>query len=267
VTRPKLGDRVGIPWLHSACGVCEDCLSGYETLCRRQKNTGFSVNGTLAEYAIATASHAIPLPPSITDDQAATLLCAGVTSYKALKETGAKAGDFVTIMGAGGGLGHLAIQYAKAMGFQVIAMDKGIEKLDFCKSLGADLVIDVTDLDAVAQNLKASGGLGSHAITCFATNLSAFKMSIDVARRRGVVVAVGLPTGSFPCPVFDIVLKGITIKGTIVGTRADCQEALDFGVRGLVKCSIELGELENIDDIFTRLRNGSILGRVVIKLE
>jgi propanol-preferring alcohol dehydrogenase len=220
-----------------------------------------------------------------------------VTSYKALKETGAKAGDFVTIIGAGGGLGiyiyiyvyiyiytkyiyifiyiyiyiyikgHLAIQYAKAMGFQVIAMDKGIEKLDFCKSLGADLVIDVTDPDAVAQNLKASGGLGSHAITCFATNLSAFKMSIDVARRRGVVVAVGLPTGSFPVSVFDIVLKGITIKGTIVGTRADCQEALDFGVRGLVKCSVELGELEDIDDIFTRLRNGSILGRVVIKLE
>lgn len=267
MTRPKLGQRVGIPWLQSTCGVCEHCISGYETLCRRQKNTGFSINGTLAEYAIATASHAISIPPSVTDDQAAPLLCAGVTAYKALKETGAKAGDFVTIMGAGGGLGHLAIQYAKAMGFQVIAMDKGIERLNFCKSLGADFVIDVTDSNAVTQNIDASGGLGSHAITCFATNLSGFKMSIDVARRRGVVVAVGLPPGSFPCSVFDLVLKGITIKGSIVGTRADCNEALDFGARGLVKCSVELDELENINNIFTRLKNGNILGRVVIKLD
>lgn len=190
-----------------------------------------------------------------------------MTSYKALKESGAKAGDFVTIIGGGGGLGHLAIQYAKAMGFQVIAIDIGHEKLNFCKSLGANFAIDATDLDAVAQNMKASDGLGSHATICFATNPISFKMSIDVARRKGVVVAVGLPVGSFPCSVFDIVLKGITIKGSTVGTRADCQEALAFGAKGLVKCSVELGELENISAIFNRLREGSILGRVVIKLD
>lgn len=210
VTTPQIGDRVGIAWLHSACGVCEFCISGCETFCEKQNNSGYSVNGALAEYAIATASHAIPIPDSVSDDQAAPLLCAGVTAYKALRETGAKAGDFVAIMGAGGGLGHLAIQYATAMGMRVIALDKGAEKLNYCKSLGAEFAIDVTDVNAVEQVHKVSecnGVTGSHGITCFATNPAAFKMSIDVARRKGVVVAVGLPAGSFPCPVFDVVLK------------------------------------------------------------
>jgi propanol-preferring alcohol dehydrogenase len=210
VTTPQIGDRVGIYWLHSACGVCEHCISGSESLCEKQINSGYSVNGALAEYAIATASHAIPIPDNVSDDQAAPLLCAGVTAYKALKETGAKAGDFVTIMGAGGGLGHLAIQFAKAMGMRVIALDKGAEKLNYCKSLGAEFVIDVTDADAVEQVHKVSecnGVTGSQGIACFATSPAAFKMSVDVARRKGVVVAVGLPAGTFPCSVFDIVLK------------------------------------------------------------
>jgi propanol-preferring alcohol dehydrogenase len=231
VTTRKLGDKVGIFWLHSACGVCEFCVTGNETVCFKQQNTGYSVDGTFGQYAIATASHSVAIPDALDYDQAAPILCAGVTAYKALKVSEARAGDFVTIIGAGGGLGHLAIQYAKAMGLRVIAIDVGDDKMKYCMGLGAEFAVDASKPDAAAQVMKYTKG-GSHVVCCFATNPKAFKLSIDVSRRLGTVVAVGLPAGDFSCPVFDIVLKRVTICGSIVGDRQDMKEAISFASRG-----------------------------------
>ena len=162
----KVGDRVGVPWLHSACGSCEFCVSGWETLCSKQLNTGFSIDGGLREYSLADGNYAIKLPDAVSFEQAArtqlnsvfyfsylcivfssttALMCAGVTSYKGIKETDTKPGDFLCVLGAAGGLGHLAVQYGKAMGLRVIAIDMGREKIEYCKSLGAEFGVDVSD--------------------------------------------------------------------------------------------------------------------------
>ena len=135
------GDRVGIPWLHSACGRCSYCVGGWETLCQAQTNTGYSVNGGFAEYALAEAAYAAPIPATISLTDAAPILCAGVTTYKALKETGARPGEWVLISGIGG-LGHMAVQYARAMGLRVVAMDVTKEKLSLAHELGAEIMID-----------------------------------------------------------------------------------------------------------------------------
>lgn len=266
-TNFKVGDKVGIAWLHKACGYCEYCTAGWETLCTGQSNTGYSVDGCLREYAIAQDSHAIRLPESLSFEQCAPILCAGVTSYKGLKELEAKPGEFVTIVGAAGGLGHLAIQYAKAMGFRVLAVDVGQKKLDYCKSMGAEFTVDATHGAAAENSINEYTKGGSHGVLCLATNPSAFHMATNVCRRKGCVVCVGLPPGSFPTPIFDVVLKRVTIRGSIVGTRQDCVEALDFAERGLVKCTVELDKLENINNIFDRLKANSIEGRVVIKMD
>lgn len=266
VTDFKVGDRVGIPWLHSACGNCEFCNSGYETLCTKQDNTGYSVDGCLREYTVAHASHAVRLPAQLSFEQAAPVLCAGVTSYKGLKETETKPGQFVAILGAGGGLGHLAVQYAKAMGLRPIALDVGHAKEGLCKSHGAEFYVDATSPNAVEEVNNITGG-GAHGVLCVATSVPAFKVATDICRRKGCVVCVGLPAGSFPTPIFDIVLKRVTVRGSIVGTRQDLVEALDFADRGLVKCTIQTRKLEEINDVFSKLKKNAIEGRVVMKFD
>eukprot|EP01041_Mallomonas_annulata_P000587 gene587-1140_t len=263
VERFKVGDRVGVPWLHSACGHCEFCVSGWETLCPSQNMTGYSVNGCYSEYVVAMGSHVVKIPDSVTMEQAAPLLCAGVTTYKGLKETETKPGEFCTIIGAAGGLGHLAIQYAKAMGMVVGAIDVGQDKLDFCKAMGADFCVNAMDKDAAQQVIDITGG-GSHGVLCLATSAPAFDMSVNMARRRGTVVTVGLPPGSFPTPIFDVVLKRVTIRGSIVGTRQDLVETLDFAARGLIKANVKSDVLDNINDIFDELRGSKVEGRIVL---
>lgn len=258
-----IGDRVGIPWLHTACGHCEYCVSGWETLCEQQQTTGYSVNGCYADYVVAMGSHIVKIPESVSFEQAAPLLCAGVTSYKALKETEAKPGEFCTIIGAAGGLGHLAIQYAKAMGMVVGAVDVGADKLDYCKTLGADFCVDGSASDAAQQVNKITGG-GSHGVLVLATSPAIFQAAIQMTRRRGTMVAVGLPSGTFQTPIFEMVLKRITLRGSIVGTRQDLVEALDFAARGLVKASVETDELQNVNNIFDKLRGSKVQGRIVL---
>eukprot|EP00595_Chromulina_sp_UTEXLB2642_P000469 CAMPEP_0196761158 /NCGR_PEP_ID=MMETSP1095-20130614/303_1 /TAXON_ID=96789 ORGANISM="Chromulina nebulosa, Strain UTEXLB2642" /NCGR_SAMPLE_ID=MMETSP1095 /ASSEMBLY_ACC=CAM_ASM_000446 /LENGTH=340 /DNA_ID=CAMNT_0042110337 /DNA_START=172 /DNA_END=1194 /DNA_ORIENTATION=- len=263
VKNVKIGDRVGIPWLHSACGACEFCNTGWETLCLKQQNTGYSVDGGLGEYAIGRASHVIPIPDKVGYVESAPILCAGITAYKALKETEAKPGQVVTIIGAAGGLGHLAVQYAKAMGLIVIAVDVGQDKLEFTKKLGADFAVDALDPKLIETVNGYSHG-GSHGVLVFATNPKAFKASVDLSRRKGTIVCVGLPAGTFDTSIFDVVLKRLTIRGSIVGTREDANEAFQFVDRGLVKCAIETAKFENVANVFERLRAGKINGRVVI---
>jgi len=194
------------------------------------------------------------------------ILCAGVTSYKGIKETELKPGQFIGIIGAGGGLGHVAVQYAKAMGLRPIALDVGKTKEAYCKSIGAEFFVDATAPDAVQQVNELTDG-GVHGVLCIATSPPAFKLGVDICRRKGCLVCCGLPPGTFPTPIFDVVLKRITIRGSIVGTRNDLVEALDFAERGLVKCTIETKHINDINDIFQRLKKGKISGRTIIKFD
>jgi alcohol dehydrogenase, propanol-preferring len=263
VTHLKEGDTVGVPWLHDACGRCEYCLTGWETLCPQQRNTGYSVNGTYAEYVLATADFVGTLPAGADLEQIAPILCAGVTTYKGLKETEARAGEWVAVSGIGG-LGHVAVQYAKAMGFQVAALDVDEKKLELARELGADLTVDCRGSDEVKVLVKQTGGM--HGVLVTAVSTAAFSQAIGIVRRKGTVVLNGLPPGDFPTPVLPVVLKRITIRGSIVGTREDLAEALEFAAAGKVKAEVSVEPLEAINDIFARMDAGGISGRVVMRL-
>jgi len=261
VTHLKEGDRVGIAWLHSACGHCEYCLSGWETLCLEQQNSGYSVNGSFAQYALGQADYLGRIPKNLPFVDAAPILCAGVTTYKGLKQTGARPGEWVVISGVGG-LGHVAIQYAKAMGLHVAAVDLGPEKMALASKLGAEITIDASTQDPAKEIQKQIGG--AHGVLVTAVSLIAFKQAVGMLRRGGTCVLNGLPPGEFPVSIFDIVLNGNTIRGSIVGTRLDLEEALAFAAEGKVKATIETLPLECINDVFSRLKRGQVNGRVVL---
>ncbi|ACM20867.1 alcohol dehydrogenase, zinc-containing [Geotalea daltonii FRC-32] len=263
VTVLKEGDRVGVAWLHSACGHCDYCLTGWETLCQQQDNTGYSVDGAYAEYVLAPAAYVARIPDGLDFTEAAPILCAGVTTYKGLKQTDTKAGDWVAIVGIGG-LGHMAVQYAKAMGLHVAAVDISEEKLELARSLGAELIVNAEKTDAATMIQKQVGG--AHGVLVTAVSPRIFRQSLDMLRRGGTCTLVGLPPGEFPMPIFDIVLKGITVRGSIVGTRKDLQECLQFAAEGKVKAVIETQALEAVNEVFDRLKRGQVSGRVVLKL-
>ncbi|ACK50766.1 Alcohol dehydrogenase GroES domain protein [Methylocella silvestris BL2] len=262
VTDLKEGDAVGVAWLHDSCLRCEYCETGWETLCEHQHNTGYNVNGGFAEYVIAAAPFAAKLPTNIDFAEIAPILCAGVTTYKGIKETEARPGEWLAISGVGG-LGHVGIQYAKAMGLHVAALDIAPEKLDLAMAAGADIAIDAREPDAVAQVIKATGG-GAHGVLVTAVSPPAFGQAIRLVRRNGTVSLVGLPPGDFPTPIFEVVLKRITIRGSIVGTRRDLDEAIAFAAEGKVKAQIARAPLEDINDIFAKLKAGEIEGRMVL---
>jgi propanol-preferring alcohol dehydrogenase len=264
VSSIKIGDRVGIPWLFSACGECEYCLTGWETLCKSQLNGGYSADGGYAEYCVAPAAYVARIPDGVSDEEIAPILCAGVTTYKALKVTDARPGEWVAIYGIGG-LGHIALQYAKAMGFNVIAVDISDDKLELAKKLGADLTVNGKSVDPVQEIENKVGG--AHAAVSVAVTPKAFEQAYRSVRRGGTLVVVGLPTGELPIPIFDTVLNGVTVKGSIVGTRKDMQEALDFAARGKVKAIIETQPLEKINEVFERMEKGNINGRIVLTLK
>ena len=263
VAHLKEGDRVGIAWLHSACGHCDYCLSGWETLCREQQNSGYSVNGSFAEYAVAQADYLGRIPRNLSFVDAAPILCAGVTTYKGLKMTETRPGEWVVISGAGG-LGHVAIQYAKAMGLHVAAVDLGPEKMALARKLGAEITIDAKTQDPAKEIQKQIGG--AHGVLVTAVSPIAFKQAVGMLRRGGTCVLNGLPPGEFPVSIFDVVLNGYTIRGSIVGTRLDLEEALAFAGEGKVKATIEILPLESINEVFSRLKKGQINGRVVLGL-
>jgi len=259
----KEGDRVGIPWLYSACGHCEHCLGGWETLCEQQKNTGYSVNGGFAQYALADSDYVGHLPSNIGFVEAAPVLCAGVTVYKGLKVADTKPGNWVVISGIGG-LGHMAVQYAKAMGLNVAAVDVDDAKLDLAKRLGASVTVNAKTSDPVAHLKKEIGG--AHGALVTAVSPKAFEQAIGMVRRGGTVSLTGLPPGQFPLDIFGMVLNGITVRGSIVGTRLDLQESLDFVARGKVGATVATDKLENINDVLAQLHEGRVEGRVVLDL-
>ena len=259
----KEGDRVGIAWLHSACGLCEFCLTGWETLCPAQEMSGYSVNGSFAEFALGRADYLARIPEKLPFIDAAPILCAGVTTYKGLKQTEARPGEWVVISGVGG-LGHVAVQYAKAMGLHVAAIDIGREKLQLARQLGAEVTVDAKEDDPIAEIQKKIGG--AHGVLVTAVSLPAFKQAIGMLRRGGTCVLNGLPPGEFPISVFDLVLNGLTVRGSIVGTRRDLEEALQFAAEGKIKATIEHQPLGAINDVFGRLKRGKVNGRVVLDI-
>lgn len=264
VTSLKVGDRVGIPWLYSACGECEYCLSGRETLCQSQLNAGYSVDGGYAEYCKAPAAYVAKVPDNLSFEEVAPIFCAGVTTYKALKVANVSPGEWVAIYGIGG-LGHIALQYAKAMGMNVVAVDIQDDKLELAKELGADITINGRNVDPVQAINEAVGGV--HGAVSVAVTKKAFEQAYRSVRRGGSLVVVGLPNDELPIPIFDTVLNGVSVKGSIVGTRKDLQEALDFAARGKVKAIVETQPLDKINEVFDRMVNGQINGRVVLTLE
>jgi len=263
VSGVREGDRVGVPWLYTACGHCEHCTTGWETLCLEQQNTGYSVNGGFAEYVLADPNYVGHIPDKVDFGTAAPVMCAGVTVYKGLKETDTRPGEWVVVSGIGG-LGHMAVQYAKAMGLHVAAVDVSPEKLALAASLGADVTVNARDGDPAAAVQKATGGV--HGVLVTAVSRSAFADAIGMVRRKGTIALVGLPPGDFPLPIFNVVLNRITVRGSIVGTRQDLREALDFAAEGKVTPHYSWDSLDNINAIFDRMRQGHIDGRVVMKI-
>ena len=261
VTHVKEGDRVGIPWLYSACGYCEHCLGGWETLCETQQNTGYSVNGGFAEYALANAGYVGHLPANVGFVDVAPILCAGVTVYKGLKVTDTQPGDWVVVSGIGG-LGHMAVQYARAMGLNVAAVDVDDAKLDLARRLGATVTVNAMTTDPVACLKREIGG--AHGALVTAVSPKAFEQVIGMVRRGGTVSLNGLPPGQFPLDIFGMVLNGITVRGSIVGTRLDLQESLDFAAMGKVAATVATDRLENINEVFARMHAGTIEGRIVL---
>lgn len=263
VKHVKAGDRVGIPWLYSACGHCEHCLGGWETLCESQRNTGYSVNGGFAQYALADADYVGHLPKRLGFVELAPILCAGVTVYKGLKMTDTRPGNWVVISGVGG-LGHMAVQYAKAMGLNVVAVDIDDAKLTLARTLGATLTVNARNQDPAAVIKKEIGG--AHGVLVTAVSPQAFSQALGMVRRGGTISLNGLPPGDFPLPIFDVVLGGITVRGSIVGSRLDLQESLMFAEEGKVKATVSTDRLDNINQVFARMRAGEIEGRVVLDM-
>jgi propanol-preferring alcohol dehydrogenase len=263
VTSVQMGERVGVPWLYSACGHCEYCLSAKEPVCADAKFGGYTQNGGFAEYILADPDYVAHIPAGLDAREAAPIICAGVTSYKGIKEASVRPGQWMVISGVGG-LGHLAVQYAKAMGLQVCAVDVDAEKLAHAQRLGADAVVNALD-DGAIEAVKAATGGGAHGVLITAPSLSAFKQGVAMTRKHGTCVLVGLPPGEFPMPLFDVVANCITVRGSFVGSRQDMTEALAFAAAGKVKADVELQPLSAINEVLERLEHGGVASRIVIE--
>ena len=263
VDNVREGDIVGAPWLFSACGHCEFCITGWETLCESQQNGGYSVDGGYAEYVVADARYIARFPKGINFLEMAPITCAGVTVYKGLKETETKPGEWVAISGVGG-LGHLAVQYAKAMGMHVAAIDVADDKLELAKSLGADLTVNALEQDPGEFLKKEAGGM--HGVLVTAVSPIAFSQGLSALRRKGTIALNGLPPGSFDLPIFNTVLNRLTVRGSIVGTRKDMQEAIGFAAEGKVKATVHAAKLEDINEVLDKLKKGDVEGRIVLEI-
>lgn len=265
VTNLKVGDRVSIAWMFESCGSCEYCTTGRETLCRSVKNAGYTVDGGMATHCVVTADYAVKVPDGLDPAQASSITCAGVTTYKGIKVSGVRAGQWIAIYGAGG-LGNLAVQYAKKVfGARVIAIDINDDKLAFAKEVGADLTINPLKEDSVQVIQEKVGG--AHAAVVTAVSKVAFNAAVNCVRAGGRVVAIGLPPETMDLSIPRIVLDGIEIVGLLVGTRQDLAEAFQFGAEGLVVPLVQLRRLDEANDIFQEMRDGKIQGRMVIDMK
>jgi propanol-preferring alcohol dehydrogenase len=257
-----LGRRVAIPWLGSACGRCEYCMSGWETLCQTQQNSGYSIDGTYAEYAVANADYVVPVPDAVSSFDAAPLTCAGVTAYKAVKVSETRPSDLVAVFGIGG-LGHLAVQYAKIAGATVVAVDLEEDKLALARKLGADHTVNGSDTDPV-QEIQKLGGADS--ALSFAVSPRAMRQAFDSLRPGGRLVLVAMPKDNeLALPIFETVLKGITVIGSIVGTRLDLAEVFELHAAGRTSVIAEARKLDDVNECMDEVLAGKVNGRLVFE--
>ncbi len=259
----KVGDRVSIAWFYGACGVCDYCVSGNETFCRKVRNSGYTVDGAMAQQVVVDAKYAVKVPEGLDPAQASSITCAGVTMYKSLKVGETKPGQWVSVHGAGG-LGNLAVQYAhNVFGAHVVAIDGNPDKLEAAKEGGAEVLINRKQpgIDVAAEVQKDTGGVHNAQVT--AVNDAAFKQAVDSLRPMGKLVAVALPQGDMALNIVKTVLDGIEVRGSLVGTRADLKEAFQFGVEGKVTPIVEKVDLNDINDVIEEMKEGTITGRKV----
>ena len=265
VTSLKIGDRASVAWLFESCGHCEYCVTGRETLCRSVKNAGYSVDGGMAEECIVTADYSVKVPDGLDSEPASSITCAGVTTYKAVKVSNVRPGQWIAVYGLGG-LGNLAVQYAKnVFGAKVIGVDVNDLQLDFALETGADIVINPAKEDAAAKIQELTGG--AHAAVVTAVAKAAFNSAVDCVRAGGRIVAVGLPSESMDLNIPRLVLDGIEVVGSLVGTREDLKEAFQFGAEGKVVPRCQTRKIEDIEDIIEEMEQGKIKGRMVIKFD
>ena len=261
VTNRTVGERVSIAWLGSACGECRFCVDGRETLCEKQDNSGYSIDGAFAEYAVASATYVVPVPDGVSSIDAAPLSCAGVTTYKALKVAQVKPTELVGVFGIGG-LGHLAVQYARLMGGTVVAIDIEQPKLELAARLGAEHVVNASLVDPVTT-IQHLGGLDVAVV--LAASPRVFEQAFASLRRGGRLVCVALPAdgGAMTIPIFETVLKGISIIGSIVGTRQDLAEVFALHATGKTRVIAETRSLEDVNDAITEVLSGKVPARLV----
>ena len=261
VTEVALGDRVAMPWLGYACGTCDHCVSGWETLCLEQKNMGYSFDGTFGEYATAYARYVVKVPEGVDPFDAAPLTCAGVTTFKAVKVAGTRSGDLTAVFGIGG-LGHLAIQYAAIAGGRVIAVDIHDDKLALARELGAEFTINALEEDPIAAIQKLGGADQAIAL---AVAPRAFEQAYGSLRRGGTLVFVALPADNeVKLPIFETVLNGITIVGSIVGTRAELRDVFELHAAGKTTVIRETRSLDDVNEAIADVEAGRVAARVVL---
>ena len=258
----KLGDRVSIAWFYDACGVCDYCVSGNETFCRNARNSGYTVDGAMAQQCVVNAKYAVKVPEGLDPVQATSITCAGVTMYKSLKVGETKPGQWVSVHGAGG-LGNLAVQYAhNVFGAHVAVIDGNDDKLEAARLNGAEVLVNRKKEDVVARVNELTGGVHNAQVT--AVNDAAFSQAVNVLRPMGKLVAVALPQGDMSLNIAKTVLYGIEVRGSLVGTRADLKEAFQFGAEGKVTPIVEKVPFSEINSVIDEMKQGSITGRKVI---
>jgi len=219
----KLGDRVGIKWLADSCLNCEFCKKGYEQNCPEAKLSGYTVDGTFAEYVVSFVQHVSKIPDEIDSDEAASILCAGVTTYREIKYSDTQVGDWIVLPGAGGGLGHLAIQYAKAKGLRVLAIDTGSDKKDLCTKLGVDAWIDFQESKDIVKDVQKATSGGPHAAVITSAASAAYELAVDYVRPGGTIMAVGLPgTAKLQASIFFHGIQVHYYQGKLCWEQAGC---------------------------------------------
>ncbi|OOF95365.1 hypothetical protein ASPCADRAFT_147576 [Aspergillus carbonarius ITEM 5010] len=268
--RWKIGERAGVKWIASTCGECEFCLTGVDEVhCVNQSNSGFSVPGTFQEYCLADGRYASRIPDGVTDEEAGPMMCGGVTVYVACKRSNVKAGQWLVLPGAGGGLGHLAIQFARAMGMRVIAIDGGEEKRELCQKLGAEVFVDFRETPDVGAEIMKITQYGAHGIIVTAATKAVYAAAPGYLRPNGTLVAIGLPKDATilaGAPPLLMALKKLNVVGSIVGSLKDVDEALDFTARGIVHPVLTKGKLDDLDSWVEKMVKGQLAGRVVLQV-
>lgn len=287
----KLGDRVGIKWVVSICMSCgtphcpvpsllpqrqlihllDACLDGQDARCTSKTNSGFSRPGTFQQYVTSPANYVTPIPPGLDSALAAPILCAGITTYTALRKSNAKSGQWVVISGAGGGLGHIAVQLgARGMAFRIIGIDHPSKEAVVMEG-GAEAFVDVTKFDdkAIVEEVKGiTGGKGAAAVIGCTSSNRAYAQSLGMLGLGGTLVCAGVPEGESVkfCTPQQVLFGSLNITSVTVGTRKDAKEAMEFAARGVVKPHVKVEKMERLTEVFKDMSEGKIAGRAVIDL-